>query len=128
MPASGRLKATLPKSSCLILAIRPEVDQPQLISTSRHVTQGMIDVTDEKWDEAAQTLSGTSKLVPGDNYELRIATSSRWKPTNVESNIAALNPVIKNEDGLARVRITAPAKEPTEWHWAVKMTPGEEKK
>ena len=47
-PLTGKLKATLPKSSCLILAIRPEADYPQLISTSRHVTQGMIDVTDEK--------------------------------------------------------------------------------
>jgi hypothetical protein len=123
LPAvADRLKATLPKSSCLILAVRPVADHPQLISTSRHVTQGMIDVTDEKWDAAAKMLSGTSKLVPGDKYELRIATGSKaWKAASVASSIEALMPSVANEDGLARVRVTVPVKAPTEWRWSVKM-------
>jgi hypothetical protein len=120
-PVAGRLKVTLPKSSCLILAMRPESDHPQLISTSRHVTQGMIDVTDEKWDPATQTLSGTSKLTPGDLYELRIATGGKWKAASVSSNLAALKPALSSEEGLVRVGLTAAAKEPVEWRWAVKM-------
>jgi hypothetical protein len=125
LPAvSERLKATLPKSSCLILAMRPAADHPQLISTSRHVTQGMIDVTEEKWD--GQSLSGTSKLVPGDMYELRIATGGKaWKAVSVDSNIGTLKPTIVNEDGLARVRVTVPVKEAAEWHWSVKMSKSE---
>ena len=136
-PVSGHFKATLPKSSCLILAVRPEADRPQLISTSRHVTQGMVDITDEKWDPATQTLSGTSKLVPGDNYELRIANGqagggrlrmpamsntggpkSRPRPTRME----------RYKFVRFGYRVPKPATEPTEWHWAVKMTPVEEKK
>ena len=123
---ADRLKATLPKSSCLILAVRPAVDHPQLISTSRHVTQGMIDVSNEKWDAATLTLSGTSKLVPGDVYELRIATGSKsWKAASVDSSIEALKPSIANEDGLARVRLTVPVKEPVQWRWSVKMAKSE---
>ena len=125
-PFGDRLKATLPPLSCLIVAVRPAADHPQLISTSRHVTQGMIDVTGEKWDPAVQTLSGTSKLVPGDLYELRIATGGKgWKATGVESNLAALKPAISTGEGLVRVRVTAPAKEPAEWHWAIKMIKAE---
>jgi hypothetical protein len=122
-PVMGRIKVTLPKSSCLILSVRPEADHPQLISTSRHVTQGMIDVTDEKWDAATQTLSGTSKLVPGDEYELRIATGGKaWKAVSVESDLQTLKPSIISGKGLVRVRLNVPAKKPIDWRWSVKMT------
>ena len=47
-PLEGRLKVTLPPSSCMILAVRPEADHPQVISTSRHVTQGMVDLLDRE--------------------------------------------------------------------------------
>ncbi len=125
-PMTDRLKATLPKSSCLILAVRPTADHPQLISTSRHVTQGMIDVSDEKWDATTQTLSGLSQLVPGDLYELRIATGGkRWKAASVDSDIDSLKPEIKNEEGLVRVRVSVPATNPVLWRWAVKMAKGE---
>ena len=60
-PIEGRLKVTLPPTSCMILAVRPEADHPQVISTSRHVTQGMVDLLEEKWDAATKTLSGRSK-------------------------------------------------------------------
>ncbi len=125
-PVADRLKATLPKSSCLILAMRPAADHPQLISTSRHVTQGMIDVSDEKWDTATRTLSGKSKLVPGDNYELRIATGGKaWRAVRVDSNLEMLKPSVTNDDGLARVRLTVPVKAPAEWRWSVMMAKSE---
>ena len=41
-----------------------------LVSTSRHVTQGIVDVTEERWRDA--TLSGVSQVVARDPYELRI--------------------------------------------------------
>ena len=60
--------------------------------------------------------------MPGDPYELRIATGSKArKVMSVESNIASLNPAMSTEEGLVRVRVTVPAKDPAEWHWAVKM-------
>ncbi len=71
-PFSGELHATLPAASCRVLAIRPASAAPQLLSTSRHVTQGIVDVIEEKWDEAAKTLSGKSRVVANDPYELRV--------------------------------------------------------
>lgn len=69
----GSVKIKLPKHGCQVLAARARADHPQLISTSRHITQGMIDVSEEKWDAATRTLSGRSVVVAGDPYELRIA-------------------------------------------------------
>src|ERR1700683_2189393 len=81
---TGSIKATLPAHGCLDLAVRPMLALPFVISTSRHITQGMVDVIDEQWDATAKTLSGKSRVVAGDPYELRIVASGAWKPAGVE--------------------------------------------
>lgn len=72
-PFSGIVRATLPAGGCKILSLRPVSDVPQLVGTSRHITQGIIDVKKEAWDTPAKSLNGTSEVVGGDPYELRIA-------------------------------------------------------
>ena len=66
------LKSDVDPASCRILAVRPVADRPQLISTSRHITQGVIDVAEESWDAGNKTLNGVSRVVGGDPYELRV--------------------------------------------------------
>ncbi len=39
----------LPGESCRIIAIRPVEGHPVIVSTSRHVTQGAVDISGEKW-------------------------------------------------------------------------------
>ncbi len=70
----------LPSESCLVIALRAKSDHPVVVSTSQHVTQGMIDLTKETW--ANGILSGTSKIIGGDDYEIRIAgmnDGADWK-------------------------------------------------
>ena len=67
------LTMTLEPASCRILALRPLTDRPQLISTSRHITQGVVDVLEESWDAGHNRLLGVSRVVANDPYELRIA-------------------------------------------------------
>lgn len=66
-----RLTVTVPPHACAVLALCPLTDRPQVISTSRHITQ---DVSDIVWDTATRTLSGISQTSPGIPYELRILT------------------------------------------------------
>jgi hypothetical protein len=68
---SEEVKIEVPAESCRIVAARAAEGRPVLVSTSRHVTQGIVDVKEERWD--GQTLSGLSEVVAGDPYELRIA-------------------------------------------------------
>ena len=70
---TGRFTYKLPPRSCRVIAVRAASGHPVLVSTSRHVTQGMVDVLGEKWSSATSTLSGTSQIVGGDPYELRVA-------------------------------------------------------
>ncbi len=80
-PIHGTLKQTLPGGTCRILAVRPATDHPQLLSTSRHIAQCTVDVLREAWDPTSKILSGTSNIVAGDPYELRVAlpTGTAWK-------------------------------------------------
>lgn len=69
-PIRDRLHYNLPASSSAVIAIRPVSNHPQVIATSRHITQGLIDLSNEQWQNGE--LSGVSKVVAGDPYELRI--------------------------------------------------------
>lgn len=121
-PTRGPLVAQLPPASCQVLAVRPVADHPQLLSTSRHVTQGIVDVLEERWDAAAQTLSGVSRLVADDPYELRIIVPvgpASWKVQQAalaDADRAAGATIDAKQDGpKVRVSITCPASRDVGW-------------
>ena len=72
----GRIALTVPAIDCRVVSMR-ECDGscPVLVSTSRHVASPVFDVKGETWDATSLTLSGVSKTVPGEAYELRV-----WAP------------------------------------------------
>ena len=83
-PWAGALEADVPPGACRVLALRPAADHPQVVGTSRHITQGVVDLVAETWDAAAAALAGTSRLVAGDPYEIRIAAGPAEKPWKAE--------------------------------------------
>lgn len=108
---------------CAALAIRPRLDHPQLLSTSRHVTQGLVDVASESWDPAAGLLRGESAVVAGDPYELRILlplTDTSWSIARVEvtpddATAGVTAGAIMSADALARVVVMSPASRIVGW-------------
>jgi hypothetical protein len=105
-PIQKTLNHTIPPASCRVLALREKTDVPQVISTSRHITQGIIDIHEEKWDENSKTLSGTSKVVKGDPYEIRIAlpSTNSWKVKNLKVNNGLIG-LQSHENGIIRIVI-----------------------
>jgi hypothetical protein len=120
-PLKGRLQITVPAESCCILAVRPRASHPQLLSTSRHITQGIVDVLEEKWDEKARALTGRSKVVAGDPYELRIMANSAADAVQVSSDAhtAGVRAALKQENELVRATIESPAT--MELFWSVQF-------
>jgi melibiase-like protein len=121
-PFSGRLEAELPPASCRVVAVSPALDRPQVISTSRHITQGIIDLTEERWDAEKRELSGASQVVAGDPYELRIVTptgNQSWKAASAEispeDRQADVRISVRDAGPNVRVRIEAPANRQVRW-------------
>jgi hypothetical protein len=120
-PITGNLKIELPPSSCRVLSLHPAADHPQVISTSRHITQGIIDLSEEKWDAAAKTISGTSQIVGEDPYQLRIVAPANAKVTSAEvaaeDNTAGVS--INIDDASNNARITIRSQSNRTIHWRV---------
>jgi hypothetical protein len=103
-PIAGTLDETLPPKGCRVLAVRKVADHPQVIGTSRHITQGLMDVIEETWDPATRTLNGRSRVIAGDGYELRIAlpTTGNWEVESASLDGKTTDPG-KAEKGGVRV-------------------------
>ena len=98
-----------------------------LVSTSRHITQGMLEVTGEKWAGSSRTLSGTSQLVGNDPYQLRVAGlnsgGNQWKLAS--ASVSAVDeaagvtitpkPALPGEDGWLRVNISTANSRVIKW-------------
>ena len=128
-PFSSKLDATLPPASCRILAVRPVAAHPQVLSTSRHITQGVIDLVAEKWEESTRTLAGTSRIVGGDPYELRIAAGGpgrAWRVNDLSVAAGEGRPgttikLVGQDDWRVRIRIDTP--QSGEVIWRVTFAP-----
>jgi len=116
----GSFASELPSESCRIIAIRARSNHPLVVSTSQHVTQGMIDLLKEEWK--AGMLSGISKVIAGDNYELRIAginDGGIWKITKatiIENPEGATIEVLpQTEKGWLRILIKSKKSQVIKW-------------
>jgi hypothetical protein len=68
-----RFQLQVPATGCRVVAVvRVADDQPTLLGSSRHITGGVPDLHGPRWDTRAMALTGTSDLVAGEPYELRL--------------------------------------------------------
>jgi hypothetical protein len=114
---TGGIMRGLPAASCEVLAIRPSASHPQVISTSRHITQGLIEVESESWNADTRTLVGSSRVVAGDPYELRIVVPDGME---VEGAIAEGKPMTTSKDGRILRAVYSPASTGTE-AWSIRF-------
>ena len=121
-PFKGSLTQTLAPATCAILALKPLAAHPQVLSSSRHITQGILDVADEMWHPAPKQLTGTSKLIAGDTYELRVVTvTSNGTRKALQAAVSAadlaagVSAALQQQDGLARITLKSPTTRDVKW-------------
>jgi len=119
-PFDRTLKVSLAPASCRVIAIRPLLDHPHLVSTSRHISQGVIDVVEENW--SGNALSGTSLVVADDPYQLRIVTPTdrqTWKAVSAsvsdEDEKAGVTIAFKPSEQNVRATILSPTNRRCTW-------------
>ncbi len=114
-------------TSSRVLTLLPQADHPQLISTSRHLTQGWVDLVSQNYNSSTQSYSGRSKVIRNDAYELRFVfprgRNFRIKTASARSASGNLPVKISNHQGWATVEFNSPRT--TEVTWNVSFAPGE---
>jgi len=121
-PFEGTLEAEVPPGACRVLAVRPAADHPQVVSTSRHITQGVVDLVAEAWDAGAKTLAGTSRVVAGDPYEVRIVAGDdgeAWTAGKAELVGAPKGATVSVTQDGGHVRLAIASPETGEVRWRV---------
>lgn len=117
-PFRGSLKGDVVPHGCRILSVRPASSAPQLLGTSRHVTQGIVDVLEERWDEAAGTLGGRSRVVAGDSYELRVIVpvGESWQAKKISvAPDADVRAELRQDGPRVRAKMTVAATREINW-------------
>jgi hypothetical protein len=113
-PLEGRLFSLVPAKR----------DRPALVSTSRHVSQGGLELKDLVLErrKTGWKVSGTSThLVAEDPYELVFATG-RYQIMNAK--VEGGEVTVNNEPGLGRVRILPKDHGSVDWNVEFKVGPG----
>ena len=76
----GPISLRLTPCESQVLAIHRAEPRPQLVSTSRHITQGACELQDLHWDPDTLTLSGVSRMIGGEDYSLYISIPKGFSP------------------------------------------------
>ena len=122
-PFSGVISGYLAPGACKIISIRPETNYPQVVSTSRHLTQGVVEMTNEKWNAGSQTLSATSQIMGNDEYEVRVIVPTADNSWLVES-ITTSDPSVKTsfvqEGNTVRVKLNSIKDQKIDWSFHFK--------
>ena len=67
---SDEVTLELPAMGTAVLSVRKRTGVPQILSTSRHVTQGVVDLEDVAWNGETCTLSIQTSVVKNDPYQI----------------------------------------------------------
>ncbi|MCX6930020.1 MAG: hypothetical protein NT154_43425 [Verrucomicrobia bacterium] len=118
---TGSFKMQVAPRFCSVIAVRADEGHLVVLSSSRRVTQGIVDITGEVWRKGR--LSATSKVVGNDRYELRIAGltdgGKTWKLGSVDiaprDKAAGVTVLSHESSGLVRVTLQSPQSRDVKW-------------
>lgn len=126
-PFRERLETTVPAASCKVISLVAARPHPQVLGTSRHITQGLMDLHDEQWDASTATLRGRSDVVANDSYQLRILSS---EPAFAGALTVELDEPARQAGATASisqrgplVRLTLSAPQSLSIKWSLKFAP-----
>ena len=101
-------------------AIRERLAHPQLVSTSRHLSQGGVDLVSVEWKDNA--LYGRSRVIKQDPYQLAIHVPAGFKLKSAQVEGQPVKPVSEAE--FIRLAWTPDASREMEWRFVFDQAMG----
>lgn len=116
LSGSVTLTQTLRGGETRMLSVHRVQTVPQFISTNRHVMQGYLDlVRKPEWNADTQSLSGSSRVIANDPYELVVACNGEF-PKSVGASSGEVTLGWKDEArGIAVLTITSDVSADIDW-------------
>lgn len=71
---------------CKLIALRKKQNNPQLLSTSMHLTQGAVDIESAKWNAENKTLKICVKHFEQSDEKIYLAAPENWAIDKIETN------------------------------------------
>ena len=96
-----------------VFAIRESRPHPWILSTTRHISQGGVSLSDVQWDEDRRTLTGKSAVVVDDPYVPTIHLPDGFRLESAE--VGGEEVEIANQEETATVRIVPSATRTVQW-------------
>jgi len=109
----GSFTRTLQAPDCEIYSIVEKTDHPVLISTSRNVRQMAYDILRLEWDDEEKILSGTSRVVEGDPYQLRVFVPEGYAFADAEAGDLTID--AKTDGAILTVDFKSPENADAAW-------------
>jgi len=114
-------------TSCRVLTLLPASDRIQLVSTSRHITQGTVELSQLNESASGDTFKGTSRLIKDDPYQLSFAfprgTNHTITRVAAKAGRTKLPVRISNHQGWALAEIISSKTQSVDWE--VQFGPGD---
>ncbi len=100
------LKLTVPAHTVRLISLREAVSRPQFIGDDRHLTQGAVELEDERWDASRKELTLDVKAIEGFPfvYSVRVPEGFACKSVRASEGASA---EIRSEGDLLRVTVSA---------------------
>lgn len=119
-PFSDRLETSIAPASCKIISLVALRPNPQILGSSRHITQGLMDLRDEAWSASKSTLSASSDVIAKDPYEVRIlasgdASKAAMVTLDKASTKAGVTAEIQQRGSLVRLTLKSPDSRRISW-------------
>ena len=87
----------------LTYSLHRKLDRPQILSTNRHIMQGLLDLADVKWDAETLTLSGVAKVVGGEAFVITMAGNGHG-PASAKASVG-MTGTSTAENGTSRLTL-----------------------
>ena len=120
---SDTITQNLRANETRVLSIRKVQPNPQVVSTDRHIFQGVVDMEDVSWNDSTNTLSGLSHIVKDEPYKAYIKLPDN-KLLDIDFAMATTGVLVETElnqkDKIVVLTLTASNNTDARWYISFK--------
>jgi hypothetical protein len=109
----GALGVSLRGGEVAMISLRRVEKVPQVVSTNRHIMQGMMECHDIQWDSDRKALRGSVDVVGGEPFVLSVACNGK-NPRHCEGAEVRARP---HEDGIVDLIFTSETNRRMQFEW-----------